>query len=101
LDKIIDAGEDEAVFVFRGVEVTRLDIGEEFPIFNNARIRPADTIGRMRVEVDCDYSDQITLGIDTQILLNWPKPKIAVLPISLVLSVVKFSATNIDNGATK
>ncbi|RIA85922.1 hypothetical protein C1645_780818 [Glomus cerebriforme] len=74
------------------IEVTRLDIGEEFPIFNNARIRPADSMGRMRVEVDCEYSDQITLGIDTQILLNWPKPKIAVLPISLILSVVKFSA---------
>ncbi|CAG8471694.1 14001_t:CDS:2 [Funneliformis mosseae] len=73
--------------------VTRLDIGEEFPVFNNARIRSADSIGRMRVEVDCDYCDQITLGIDTQILINWPKPKIAVLPISLVLSVIKFSST--------
>ncbi|CAJ0901916.1 7234_t:CDS:10 [Entrophospora sp. SA101] len=34
-------------------------------------------------------------GIDTQILINWPKPKIAVLPISLVLSVIKFEATSI------
>ncbi|CAI2164608.1 11786_t:CDS:2 [Funneliformis geosporum] len=75
------------------IEVTRLDIGEEFPVFNNARIRSADSIGKMRVEVDCDYCDQITLGIDTQILINWPKPKIAVLPISLVLSVIKFSST--------
>jgi len=83
------------------IEVTRLDIGEEFPIFDNARIRPADAMGKMRVEVECNYGDQITLGIDTQILINWPKPKIAVLPISLVLSVVKFSATNIDNAATK
>jgi len=46
-----------------------------------------------RVEVECNYGDQITLGIDTHILINWPKPKIAVLPISLILSVVKFSAT--------
>ncbi|CAG8486110.1 12238_t:CDS:2 [Dentiscutata erythropus] len=75
------------------IEVTRLDIGEEFPIFSNARIRPTETMSRMRVEVDCDFSDQITLGVNTQILINWPKPRIAVLPISLVLSIVKFAAT--------
>ncbi|GBB86791.1 hypothetical protein RclHR1_13200004 [Rhizophagus clarus] len=91
VDKILNSGVRPN---FVGpIEVTRLDIGEEFPIFNNARIRPADAIGKMRVEVDCDYSDHITLGVDTQILLNWPKPKIAVLPVSLVLSVIKFSAT--------
>ncbi|CAG8601522.1 248_t:CDS:2 [Acaulospora morrowiae] len=75
------------------IEVTKLDIGEEYPIFNNARIRSTETIDRMRVEVDCEFNDQISLGIDTQIIINWPKPRIAVLPISLVLSVVKFSAT--------
>ncbi|EXX57320.1 hypothetical protein RhiirA5_298627 [Rhizophagus irregularis] len=91
VDKILNSGVRPN---FVGpIEVTRLDIGEEFPIFKNARIRPADALGKMRVEVDCDYSDHITLGIDTQILLNWPKPKIAVLPISLVISVIKFSAT--------
>ncbi|CAG8716267.1 17165_t:CDS:2 [Cetraspora pellucida] len=75
------------------IEVTRLDIGEEYPIFSNARIRPTETMSRMRVELDCDFSDQITLGVNTQILINWPKPRIAVLPISLVLSIVKFAAT--------
>ncbi|CAJ0635398.1 4200_t:CDS:10, partial [Entrophospora sp. SA101] len=45
-----------------------------------------------RIEIDCNYDDIITLGIDTQILINWPKPKIAVLPNSLALSVIKFEA---------
>ncbi|CAG8673599.1 10168_t:CDS:2, partial [Paraglomus occultum] len=75
------------------IEVTQLNLGEEYPMFNNARIRPSEQPGRMRVEVDCVFTDQITLGIDTHIFINWPKPKIAVLPISMVVSVVKFSAT--------
>ncbi|CAG8544122.1 4029_t:CDS:2 [Diversispora eburnea] len=71
------------------IEVTKLEIGEEYPIFSNARIRPTEIMG----EIDCDFNDQITIGINTQILINWPKPRIAVLPISLALSVIKFSAT--------
>jgi len=33
------------------------------------------------------------LGIETSVLINWPRPRIAALPVSLVLSVVKFQAT--------
>lgn len=62
-------------------------------VYNWEFINSKELTYNKRVEVDCDYSDHITLGVDTQILLNWPKPKIAVLPISLVLSVIKFSAT--------
>ncbi|KAG9292851.1 hypothetical protein G9A89_016213 [Geosiphon pyriformis] len=75
------------------IQVTRLSLGEEYPVFSNARIKQTNTLGSLRVEIDCEYNDQITLGFDTQILINWPRPRIAVLPISLVLSVIKFSAT--------
>ncbi|CAJ0823657.1 13262_t:CDS:2 [Entrophospora sp. SA101] len=65
VDGILNGGEKPS---FLGsIKVTRLDLGEDFPVFR----------------------------IDTQILINWPKPKIAVLPISLVLSVIKFEATSI------
>ncbi|RHZ81115.1 hypothetical protein Glove_123g156 [Diversispora epigaea] len=75
------------------IEVTKLEIGEEYPIFSNARIRPTELMGRIRGEINCDFNDQITIGINTQILINWPKSSIAVLPVSLALSVIKFSAT--------
>ncbi|KAL0073530.1 hypothetical protein F4703DRAFT_1799638 [Phycomyces blakesleeanus] len=75
------------------IHVTELNLGEEFPIFSSARIRPSDDIGSMRAEIDFEYNDQITLGIETQLILNWPRQAFAALPVSLVLSVVKFSGT--------
>ncbi|KAK4514354.1 uncharacterized protein ATC70_001947 [Mucor velutinosus] len=75
------------------IHVTELNLGEEFPIFSNARIRRSDDVGSMRAEIDFEYNDQVTLGIETQLILNWPKQAFAALPISLVLSVVRFSGT--------
>ncbi|KAI9472346.1 MAG: hypothetical protein EXX96DRAFT_530474 [Benjaminiella poitrasii] len=91
LDEILNGGVKPS---FLGtIHVTELNLGEEFPIFSNARIRQASEIGSMRAEIDFEYNDQVTLGIETQLILNWPKPAFAVLPISLILSVVRFSGT--------
>ena len=46
-----------------------------------------------RAEIDFEYNDQITLGMETQLILNWPKQAFAALPVSLLLSVVRFSGT--------
>lgn len=43
--------------------------------------------------VDVSLHDQISLGIDTCVLVNWPKPAMASLPVSLVVSIVDFSST--------
>lgn len=75
------------------IHVCELNLGEEFPIFSNAKIRRSDEIGSMRAEIDFEYNDQVTLGIETQLILNWPKLAFAALPVSLVLSVVRFSGT--------
>ncbi|KAL1934290.1 hypothetical protein VTP01DRAFT_6472 [Rhizomucor pusillus] len=75
------------------IRVTELNLGEEFPIFSRARIRPSDDLGSMRAEIDFEYNDQVTLGIQTQIILNWPRQAFAALPVSLTLSVVRFSGT--------
>ncbi|KAI8082732.1 uncharacterized protein BX664DRAFT_301121 [Halteromyces radiatus] len=75
------------------IHVTELNLGDEFPIFSNARIRPSDEIGSMRAEIDFEYNDQVTLGIETQVILNWPRQSFAALPVSLLLSVVRFSGT--------
>ncbi|CAO3595901.1 unnamed protein product [Absidia cylindrospora] len=47
----------------------------------------------MRAEIDFEYNDQATLGIETQVILNWPRQSFAALPVSLLLSVVRFSGT--------
>jgi maintenance of morphology protein 1 len=43
--------------------------------------------------MDVDLTDVITLGIDTTIHLHYPKPSFAVLPVSLSVSLINFSAS--------
>ena len=43
--------------------------------------------------MDVDLSDLITLGVETKIILNWPKPLTALLPVALAVSIVRFSGT--------
>ncbi|UZJ51122.1 hypothetical protein CBS101457_000442 [Exobasidium rhododendri] len=75
------------------IQVNDVTFGDAYPIFTNTKVRPADDTGRMRVEVDVDYSDCISLSIDTKLVLNIPRPRFAVLPISLGLAIERFSGT--------
>jgi maintenance of mitochondrial morphology protein 1 len=43
--------------------------------------------------MDVDLTDVITLGIETKLHLNYPRPSIAVLPVSLSVSLVNFAAS--------
>lgn len=81
------------------IKVTQISLGEDFPILSNCRVHPindstADHEGpRLQARMDVDLSDFITLGVETEIILNWPKPLTAVLPIALAVSIVRFSGT--------
>ncbi|KAF2254106.1 hypothetical protein BU26DRAFT_451323 [Trematosphaeria pertusa] len=90
------------------IKVTEIALGDEFPIFSNCRVMPAEdgflsTGGsggmpgteesRLQARMDVDLSDVITLGIETTLVLNYPKPLVAVLPVALAVSVVRFSGT--------
>ncbi|RKO91483.1 hypothetical protein BDK51DRAFT_7267, partial [Blyttiomyces helicus] len=105
------------------ISVTELSFGEEFPILRDACMRISPDNGNMvrvtsggchivpgrgllessctpipsprhkRAEIAFDFSDQIMVGVETQVLVNWPKPYMAALPVSLTVSVVKFSGT--------
>lgn len=87
------------------IKVTEIALGDEFPIFSNCRVMPAEDgfwygpgstgneEGRLQARMDVDLSDGITLGIETTLNLNWPKPLSAVLPVALKVSVVRFSGT--------
>ncbi|PNS15611.1 Maintenance of mitochondrial morphology protein 1 [Sphaceloma murrayae] len=94
------------------IKVTEISLGEEFPIFSNCRVIPVDEDGtpvkptgnrrgflnalrdsRLQAHMDVDLSDVVTLGIETKLILNYPKPFVAVLPVALSVSVVRFSGT--------
>lgn len=74
------------------IDVSEVALGEDFPIFSNCRITPAGE-NRLRARMDVDLSDVLTLGIQTQLMLNWPRPLVAVLPVALAVSVLRFSGT--------
>lgn len=114
-----DAQEDEAVLtsltaILNGstkpdfldeIRVTEISLGDEFPIFSNCRVIPVDENGaplkqlsgnrgeRLQARMDVDLSDVVTLGIETKLVLNYPKPFVAVLPVALAVSVMRFSGT--------
>ncbi|KAF2750412.1 hypothetical protein M011DRAFT_418366 [Sporormia fimetaria CBS 119925] len=94
------------------IRVTEIALGDEFPIFSNCRVMPAEDgfavggpgtsggshahahdEGRLQARMDVDLSDVITLGVETTLVLNYPKPRVAVLPVALAVSVIRFSGT--------
>lgn len=80
------------------ITVTDISLGEEFPIFSNCRViaidDPNSDGGRLQALMDVDLSDDnLSLAIETNLILNYPKPRSAILPVALSVSVVRFSGT--------
>lgn len=80
------------------IKVTDISLGEEFPIFSNCRVisvdDPTSDGGRLQALMDVDLSDDnMSLAVETSLILNYPKPFSAVLPVALSVSVVRFSGT--------
>jgi maintenance of morphology protein 1 len=49
---------------------------------------------RLQALVDVDLSDDnLTLAVETSLILNYPKPMSAILPVALAVSVIRFSGT--------
>lgn len=90
------------------IKLTELSTGEDFPIFSNCRIhkrsQPSSSANGVSsqvvstgspdvvAEMDVDLSDTITMGIETRLLLRQPRLFSTVMPVSLVVSIVRFSA---------
>ncbi|KAI5804059.1 hypothetical protein DFH27DRAFT_553843 [Peziza echinospora] len=98
LDTVLN-GPNNPKFLDR-IKVTEVNLGDDFPIFSNCRICPVDSNssggageGKVQARMNVDLSDLITLGIETRLLLNYPKPLVAVLPVALAVSIVRFSGT--------
>ncbi|KAJ5326356.1 uncharacterized protein N7506_009458 [Penicillium brevicompactum] len=80
------------------INVTDISLGEEFPIFSNCRIiavdDPMSDGGRLQALLDVDVSDDnLSIAVETSMVLNYPKPRSAILPVALSVSVVRFSGT--------
>lgn len=108
-----DAHQDEAILtsltnvlngpqkpdVLSSIKVTEISLGEDFPIFSNCRVHPVEDGSsgpdgaRLQARMDVDLSDLLTLGVETKMILNWPKPLTAILPVALAVSIVRFSGT--------
>ncbi|VEU20750.1 DEKNAAC101584 [Brettanomyces naardenensis] len=71
------------------INITEVNIGDDFPIFSNCRIQ--NTEGRLEAKIDVDVSDTLTIAADTSFLINTPKPITASLPVQISVSIVRFS----------
>lgn len=94
LNSFIERRSDELPQYLDQIKITEVDIGDDFPIFSNCIIQysPNSNKKRLEAKIDIDLSDRLALGIETKLLLNYPKPFSAALPIQLTVSIVRFQA---------
>ena len=46
-----------------------------------------------RAEIDIDYIDSAALSLSTSLLINFPRPRFAVLPVSLGVELASIGGT--------
>ncbi|ORX67776.1 hypothetical protein DL89DRAFT_225512, partial [Linderina pennispora] len=79
--------------VLDSIRITQFSLGSDFLRITAARMVPSSGSLGMRAELDLSLHDEITLGFNTKVLVNWPRPSVAALPVTMVVSVVKFVGT--------
>ncbi|KAI8324152.1 hypothetical protein GQ54DRAFT_256945, partial [Martensiomyces pterosporus] len=79
--------------VIDSIRITQFSLGSDFLRILSARMVPSSGSLGMRAELDLALHDEITLGFNTRVLVNWPRPSVAALPVSMVVSLVKFTGT--------
>ncbi|GAA6018623.1 hypothetical protein JCM11491_006170 [Sporobolomyces phaffii] len=90
----VEPGSSAGLIGLDEIEVEEVELGEGFPQLSNARVRPSGNDGEgLRVELDLDYSDKVSLSLSTRVVMNFPRPRFAVLPVSLSLTLQRFSGT--------
>ncbi|KAJ2584776.1 ERMES complex subunit mmm1 [Coemansia sp. RSA 1836] len=79
--------------VIDNIRITQFSLGSDFLRITSARMVPSTGSLGMRTELDLALHDEITLGFNTRVLVNWPRPSVAALPVTMVVSLVKFVGT--------
>lgn len=94
LNAFIERKAQELPSYLDSIKITELDIGHDFPIFSNCRIQYSPNSNRKKLEakIDIDLNDRLAVGIETRLLLNYPKPITASLPINVTVSIIRFQA---------
>ena len=72
------------------INITEFIIGNEYPQFSNAIVT---NDGKLVVNIQFSFDDQISLALETMVLINWPRKEMASLPISLNFTLLKFNGT--------
>ncbi|EKM50627.1 uncharacterized protein PHACADRAFT_213526 [Phanerochaete carnosa HHB-10118-sp] len=76
------------------IKVHSVDLGRSAPRLYRARPRAMNApLSEPQIEVDMHYTDTISISFSTSVLLNYPFPSFARLPVSLTISLSVFSAT--------
>ncbi|PSR85874.1 hypothetical protein PHLCEN_2v5350 [Hermanssonia centrifuga] len=79
---------------FDPIKVHSVDLGVSAPRLSRARPGPLSTpLVDPQLEIDMKYTDTLSLSFSTSVLLNYPFPSFARLPISLTVSLDLFSST--------
>ncbi|CCC66711.1 hypothetical protein NCAS_0A01530 [Naumovozyma castellii] len=75
------------------ITITEIDIGDYFPIFSNCRITTvSNSVGKknLQAKIDIDMNDRLAFGVETELMLNYPRAAFATLPIKLNVAIVRF-----------
>lgn len=76
------------------VHLTELDLGKDYPLLHNCTVVANDDrefSDGLEAQFDFDLKDKITIGFETRLMLNYPRPMVASLPIRASLSLVHLS----------
>ncbi|GAA5923649.1 ERMES complex subunit MMM1 [Sporobolomyces koalae] len=93
-DEVDDGSSSAGLIGLDEIQVDEVELGEGYPELSNARVRPSGNTGEgLRVELDLDYTDKVSLAVSTRVVMNFPRPRFAVLPVSLALTLQRFSGT--------
>ncbi|KAJ1923167.1 ERMES complex subunit mmm1 [Tieghemiomyces parasiticus] len=68
-------------------------LGSSLPIVKSVKVVPLVAENALQWHLNVDLADQLTVGIDTKVLLNWPKASLAALPVSLSVTLARFTGT--------
>jgi maintenance of morphology protein 1 len=75
------------------VSIIEFEFGSNCPMFGSPRVVGSETMDRLRNEIEFNYKDTIKFTIETHLVVNWPKPMTASLPIVLRVSDIEIGGT--------
>lgn len=76
------------------VKVTEMNLGSDFPLLSKCKVyrtANSEVSDGLEAQFDIDLKDMITLAVEARMMLNYPRPMVAYLPVSVSVSLLNFS----------